>query len=167
MAITDRKTGSVADVALAPTVSDTTGPTVAEITAGTRLETYIVGDGISTPRSGATTDISSLAERETYNIATTITNGDITMSLWREFDGTDAAWTALDDSADPPTTQYLIVARGGFSGAAGAPVATDECDVYTVQVVSRSPSPPNKNDGQSFEATLAVVGVDFAATVAA
>lgn len=164
MAITDRKTGSVADIALIPACSDTTAPTVAEITAGDRLECYIV-DSIDTPRSGRTTDISSLCERETYNIATTVENGDITATLWREFDGTDTAWTALDDTAATPVTQYLVVCRGGFSGTAGAPATGDNVDVYTVQVSSRSPEPPTKTEAQRFSVTLACLGVEFDATV--
>jgi len=166
LAKTDRRTGSVVDVALAPAVSDTAAPTVAEISAGTRLEDYIVGS-FSTPRSGSAAEIGGLSDRETFYIAATIDNGTVTIPMWREFDGTDTAWAALDDTANPPTNQYLVVSRAGFTGAAGAPVSTDVCDVYTVQVISRQPADPDKTAGQQFEAVLAVSDVAFDSVVAA
>ena len=165
MANTDRRTGSVFDAAFGSSSVTLTAPTVAEITALDRIECYIV-DTIDTPRSGSTTDISSLCERETFNIAATIENGDVTATLWREFDGTDTAWALFDDSANPPTTNYLVICRGGFSGAAGVAATGDIVDVYTVQVVSRSPMGPDKGEAQRFEVTLAVTAVSFDVDVA-
>ena len=165
MANTDRRTGSVFDAAFGSTSVTVAAPTVAEIEALTRIECYVV-DTIDTPRSGSTTDISALCERETFNIAATIENGDITSTFWREFDGTDTAWTLFDDSANPPTTNYLVICRGGFSGAAGISATGDDVDVYTVQIVSRSPMGPDKSEGQRFEVTMAVTAVTFDATVA-
>lgn len=164
MAKTDRRTGSVVDMAFGSSAVTVSAPTVAQINALTRIECYTV-DSVDTPRSGSTTDVSALCERETYNIAATIENGDITGTFWREFDGTDTAWTLFDDSANPPTTQYLVVCRGGFTGAAGIAASGNTVDVYTVQVVSRSPVAPTKADGQRFEVTMAVVGVVFDETV--
>jgi len=160
MAKTDRRTGSVVDIAFGSTAVTVAAPTVSQVNALTRVECYLV-DSIETPRSGTTTDISSLCERETFNIATTITNGDITGTFWREFDGTDTAWALFDDSANPPVTNYMLICRGGFSGAAGIAATGDDVDVYTVQIVSRSPVGPNKTEGQRFEVTFAVVAVDF------
>ena len=166
MAQSDRRTGSVVDVAFGSALT-VAAPTVAEITAMTRLECFIVGDGIDTPRSGSTIDISSLCERDNYDIAGVITNGPITATLWREFDGTDTAWAALDDTADPPDTDYLVICRAGFTGVAGAPVAADEVDVYTVQIVSRSPSAPSKTEAQRFDAMFAVADHEFDVAVVA
>lgn len=166
MPIQDRRTGSVVDVAFGSTTVTASAPTIAQITALTRLECFIV-DGPDTPRTGSSTDISALCERETFNIAATITNGDISVTMWREFDGSDAAWAAMDDSANPPTNQYLIICRGGFSGANGAAASGDIVDVYGVQVISRAPMAPVKTDGQRFEATLAVTSVLFDVTVPA
>lgn len=166
MAKTDRRTGSVVDMAFGSSALTVSAPTVAQINALTRIECYTV-DTVDTPRSGSTTDISALCERETFNIAATIENGDITGTFWREFDGTDAAWALFDDSAVPPETQYLVVCRGGFSGAAGVAASGNIVDVYTVQVVSRSPMAPTKTDGQRFEVTMSVVAVVFDEVVAA
>ena len=168
MAITDRQTGSTVDVAFGIPVVTAGAPTVAEIGALDRLECFIV-DSIDTPRSGSTVDISALCQRETFNVAATIENGDISMTLWREFDGTDTAWAALDDSATVPVTASLVLCRAGFTGAGDPPasVAADVVDIYTVQVVSRSPVGPSKTEGQRFEVTLAVVGVEFDVAVVA
>ena len=166
MPITDRQTGSTVDIAFGSSAVTAGAPTVAQVNALTRLECFIV-DSMDTPRSGTTTDISGLCERETYNIAATIENGDIGMTMWREFDGTDAAWTAMDDSANPPTTASLVVCRAGFTGTAGIADTGDVTDIYTVQVVSRAAVGPAKADGQRFEATLAVVGVEFDVAVLA
>lgn len=160
MTKTDRRTGSVVDMAFGSSTVTVTAPTVTQINALERIECYTV-DTVDTPRSGSTTDISSLCERETFNIAATIENGDITGTFWREFDGTDTAWALFDDTANPPETQYLVVCRGGFSGAAGIAATGDIVDVYTVQVVSRSPVAPTKGDGQRFEVTMSVVAVAF------
>lgn len=166
MAIEDRRTGSVFDAAFGSTTVTASAPTVAQINALTRIECYIV-DTLDTPRSGSTTDISGLCSRETFNIAATITNGDISTTMWREFDGTDTAWALFDDSANPPTNQTLVICRGGFSGAAGIAASGDNVDVYSVQVVSRAPAGPAKGDGQRFEVMMAVTAVDFDVTVAA
>ena len=166
MAIEDRRTGSVFDAAFGSTTVTASAPTVSEINALTRIECYIV-DTLDAPRSGSTTDISALCQRETFNIAATITNDDITATMWREFDGTDAAWTLFDDSANPPVNAKLVVCRGGFSGAAGIAASGDDVDVYSVQVVSRSPVGPTKTDGQRFEVVMAVTAVEFDVTVAA
>ena len=126
----------------------------------------MTGAGITTPRAGNETDISSLNTNDNFSIPTTKTNGPITIEAWREFDGTDAAWAALADTTTPPATQYLVVCRGGFSGAAGAPATGDTVDTYTVQVSSREPGPVDKENGQMFAATLAVQGADLDGTVA-
>lgn len=164
MAIEDRRTGSVFDAAFGSSAVTVSAPTVAQINALTRIECYIV-DTLDAPRTGSTTDISALCSRETFNIAATITNGDISATFWREFDGTDTAWALFDDSANPPTNQTLVVCRGGFSGAAGIAATGDDVDVYSVQVVSRSPVGPLKGDGQRFEVVMAVTGVVFDETV--
>lgn len=164
MAITDRRTGSVFDAAFGSTTVTVSAPTVAQVNALTRIECYIV-DTLDAPRTGSTTDISSLCQRETFNVAATITNGDITGTFWREFDGTDTAWTLFADTANPPVNSTLVVCRGGFSGAAGIAASGDDVDVYSVQVVSRSPVGPTKGDGQRFEVVMAVTGVTFDETI--
>lgn len=167
MAITDRQTGVVADFAWVTTLTSTTSPSIAEINAGTRFECGIVGDSMDTPRTGQTTDISALCDRETFNIPTIVENGNISAMLWREFDGTDVYWALATDETDPPPTAYLVVCRGGFSGASGVAATGDNVDVYTVRTVSRSPVAPSKTEAQQFEWTIAVQGTAFDSTCAA
>ncbi len=166
MAREDRDTGARADMAFGTSaIADTTAPTVAEITALTRIECGLITGTLDTPRTGSTTDISANCERETFNVAATIENGNITGTFYREFDGTDEFWALFDDQTVPPPTAYLVIARGGFTG--GTPTAGDDVDVYTCNVVSRSPMAPNKSEAQRFMATLSTVSVDYDGTVAA
>ena len=163
MAATDRQNGSVADIAFgAAGITSTTAPSAAEINALTRIECGIV-DGPTTPRSGSTIDISGLCDTEDRYKAGNLNNGPITITLWREFDGTDAYWTLFDDAT--AGTQHLVIARGGFAGATAA--AAGVVDVYTVEVMKREPSSPARNEAQRFEVELAVTQVDFDSVAAA
>jgi len=154
---TDRSNGTIVDAAFGPTLTSTTSPTAVEINAMTRIECGIV-DGPNAPRTGSTVDITGLCDEESRKKRGTTDNGDITITMYREFDGTDAFWAAFDDATT--TTQYLVISRGGFAAATAA--ATDVVDVYTVQMLSREPSSPTRTESQRFVATLAVVApVDF------
>lgn len=164
MAKEDRRIGSVADIAFGSTgIADVTAPTAAEVAALTRIECGLV-ESIDTPRTGNTTDISSLCERETFHIASTVDNAPITGMGWREFDGTDEYWTAFDDTAVPPVTQHLVMCRGGFTS--GTPTAGDIVDVYTVQVMHREAVGPNKTEAQRFSFSLAVSNVESDVAIA-
>lgn len=162
MAVADRLNGLFADIAFGSSSVTVGAPTVAEIAALTRIECAII-DGPTTPRNGSTIDISGLCDEETRMKAGTTENAPITVTLWREFDGTDAYWTLFDDAT--AGSQYLVMARGGFTG--GTPTAADNVDVYTVEVMKREPSSPVRNEGQRFAVELAVIQVDFDSTVAA
>ena len=164
MAATDRQNGSVVDAVFgASAIVSTTAPTAAELGALTDIECGIVS-GPDTPRNGSTIDISGLCDEENRKKAGPTDNGDITITLWREFDGTDAFWTLFDDATQG--TQYLVIARGGWT-TTGTPTAADICDVYTVEVMSREPGAPVRGEAQRFTVMLAVTQVDFDAVVAA
>ena len=164
MAISDRRTGSVEDVVLVTTLASTTAPSAAEINAGTRLEPYMIG-GLDRPRSGNVADVSAINDRENYSIPASIDNGPLSAMMWREFDGTDTAWAACDDTTNPPPTRYLVVAAGGFAGATAA--ADDVVDVYTVQISARESEAAEKDEAQRFRATWAVQGTDFDSVIVA
>ena len=167
MAVADRLNGLFADIAFGSgAISDTTAPTVAEIGALTRIECAIV-DGPETPRSGSTIDISGLCDTETRQKAGITTNEPVTLTVWREFDGTDAYWTLFDDAT--AGSQHLVICRAGFTGAGdpAAPLATDIVDVYEVEVMKREPSAPVRNEGQRCMVELAVIQTDFDGVVAA
>ena len=163
MAAADRVNGSVVDIVFGSSgISDTSAPTAAELGALTDIECGIV-DGPDAQRRGSTIDISALCDTDDRMKAGNITNEPITLTLYREGDGTDAFWTLFDDSTTG--TQHLAVARFGWT-ATGTPTATDVCDVYTVEVMKRSPMSPVRNEAQRFEVELAVIQVDFDAVVA-
>jgi hypothetical protein len=155
----DIKVGSVADIAFGSSgVADVTAPTVAEINALTRIECDIVGnEPVSTPRSGNVIDISSLCDRENYELPTTIVNGRIRIPFFRYLgDGvTDVAWDLFDDSANPPTEQHLAIARYGFAGATAA--ADDVIDLYTVMVIVRGEMDIAKENDQRGFVELSVL----------
>lgn len=164
MAATDRKNGSVADIVFGSgTIANTAAPTAAELGTLTDIECGIV-DGPDTPRSGSTIDISGLCDTEDRYKAGNISNDPITITLWREFDGTDAYWTLFDDAT--AGTQYLVIARDGWA-TTSTPTAADVCDVYTVEMMKRQPSAPARNEAQRFMVELAVTAVDFDSVVAA
>lgn len=162
MAVADRLNGLYADIAFGSSSVTVAAPTVAEITALTRIECGIV-DGPATPRNGSTIDISGLCDTETRMKAGTLENAPVTITLWREFDGTDEFWTLFDDAT--AGTQYLVICREGFT--AGTPTAADNVDVYSLEIMKREPSAPVRNEGQRFAVELAVIQVDFDSTVAA
>lgn len=158
MAKADRRNGSVADVSFgASTVTDPA--TALEVTALTRIECGLVDGSPDTPRDPTEIDISGLCDRESASISGRIINGMIVGSAYREMDGTDEFWTAFDDTANPPATQTLVVCRTGYT--AGTPAAADVCDVYTVQVASRSPEPLDGTDAQRFGFSLTVLEARF------
>jgi len=146
--------GSAADIAFgASGIATVTAPTVAEVNALTRIECDIVGGGqVTTPRTGNTVDISSLCDTENYEVPTTIVNGRIQIPFFRYLgDGiTDVAWDLFDDSANPATTQHLVICRYGFQGAGTPPIAAadDVVDVYTVKIIVRAEDPISKDVDQ-------------------
>ena len=160
----DRRTGSVEDVVLVDSIADPTSPTATEINAGVRLECFMIG-GLERPRTGNSADVSSNCERDNYSVPAGIDNGPCVATMYRHDDGTDAAWVACDDTANPPVTKFLVVATFGFP--TGTAASGDNVDVYTVQQSSRNPEQTDKAQGIRFVATWDVQDVEFDVTVAA
>ena len=166
MAVTDRQANATIDVALGSSSVTVTAPTVAEIAALTRLECGLIS-GPTTPRTGTTIDLSALCDTETRQKAGRTTNDPISLTAYREFDGTDAFYAACDDSVTG--TQYLVVCRAGFTGAGdpAAPLAGDIVDVYTIEILNRTPEVGDSNAAQRFSAQFAVTARNMDVTVAA
>ena len=153
MAVADRQNGTVVDVSFgASGIADTSAPTVAEVAALTSIECGIV-DGPDVPRSGSQIDLSALCDEVDRQKAGNISEGPITATLYREFDGTDAYWALFDDATSG--AQHLVICRAGFTS--GTPTATDVVDVFTVEVMSRSEQAPTRADAQRFNVELAVI----------
>ncbi len=169
----NRRLGSTADVAFgASGIADMSAPTVAEITSLTRIECDIVGSGtIDTARTGSSARIEGLCEMESAEIAAFITNSPVSMQMYRHFEdgvaASDDVYVLMDDTANPPTTQHLVICRGGFSGALGVAVATDIVDVYEGQVSERNPIGPQQSSAQMFDVKLTVLSVQHHVSIAA
>jgi len=167
MAAADRKSGLYADYAIGTSTVTLTAPTVAEINALTRLECGLV-DGFDLPREGSTIDISGLCDSSSRKQRGPSDNGDGSAEAYREFDGTDAYWAACDD--DPTVgTQTLVRCPAGFSGAGDPAIAAtgDLVDLYTVEVIARSPMQETRSDAQRFRVEVAVIDVVFGVAVVA
>ena len=166
MAKTDRRNGSVLDMSFGATTVTAGAPTVAEVTALTRIECAVVGDGsVSTTRSPSYVDIAGLCDFSSAQLAGRVTNDPIEIPLFREFDGTDEFWVLFDDTADPRPIQTLVVCRAGYTG--GVVTAADVVDIYTVQVAARSPQDVADGDAQAFDASLSVITAEFDVAIVA
>ena len=132
-----------------PTVADEDlNPTVGEIEGGTDLTDFILTlDGSTTGNTLPTPTFASLFE--------TSISGTVTATFTAEFyrdDETDTAWDTLPRGTDG----YFVVARFGFSGTDGAPVADDDCEVWPVRITARSAMALTNNEVQRFGIEAAI-----------
>lgn len=147
----------------APTISDKASPTVAEVTtAGEDLTGFLLRDGLSTPKSGSTIDVAGVDSRYNSTARGSFGGDPIQVTFFRD-DTTDTAWDTLTDTTDG----YLVIFR--FAPAtAGAPAASDKCEVWPIEVISREPQPIADNQAQRFTVTCAVpTPPELDATIAA
>lgn len=163
----DRRAGVVSHWYFVDAIADISAPTVAEITAGTRFDMSMVGANPTIPRAAAEVEVHGLSDVETASVPGQKTAGLITFSVYRHADATDEAWALFDDTVNPPPTKYLVGARNGFSGAAGAPVAADKCEVYTVQVATREDVGVDSNTAHQSNIALSRQASNVSAVVAA
>jgi hypothetical protein len=132
----------------APTVANTSAPTVAEVeTAGTDITPFL--SSLDTPLDGDAPDSSDLASAFNKSVAGTF-GGGATGTFYRD-DTTDTAWTTfprLDEG-------YITIRRFGGSGV--AMVATDDVEVWHVRVITRSPATLDRNSVQMFTVDFATL----------
>ena len=144
---------------LVPTVSSIAAPTVAEITAGTDITSFMPRSGLSTPRSFNTTDTSSIQSLDD-TAAVGTRGGDVfPLTFYRDNTGaSDTAWnTILEDTA-----WYLVIrdAKSSAAGGSTAAVATsDKVRVYPVSVGAQQPTDPAADAEATFTASLVVTSV--------
>jgi hypothetical protein len=112
-------------VAFCTSVATLTAPTVAEINAGTRLETFITPTGLNiTPTTGAV-DVSNLGSKANAERA-----GRVKYALKMTFHhdgGTDTAWNLF-----PYRTNGFVVVRRGIDRTV-AFATTQQAEVYAVE----------------------------------
>ena len=148
----------VVEIFVVPAIADISAPTTAEITAGDDLTGFVKRDGLSTPQSGSTADISDIGDRFNKNTAGSYGGDNVSVTAYRDDeDGEDSAWDALI----PLTEGYLLVSRFG------TPEAGSKVEVYPIVVISRSLADTADNEAVSFTTDIAVVDVpDLDAIVA-
>lgn len=146
-------------LAFLPAVADISAPTVAEISAGTDLTSFLISLNASTQGNTVPTpDISTLFET---SIPGTV-QASLTADFYRD-DTADTAWTTLPRA----TTGFFVVQRYGATPGVD-PGSGDEVEVWPVSVVSRTMSNMANNTAMTFTVTCSVPEVpDEAATVAA
>ena len=156
-------------VHFAPAVADITAPTLAEIAAGTALTDFITPAGLDTPDEGQEADASDLGSARDKTVPSTV-SGNPSGEFYREGDPagggplTDDAWDALPRL----TIGYLIIARFGGSGVAGAIDTGDEVEVWPVRVSNRNNVRAARGETYRFTANFALTDdPEYAAVVVA
>ena len=146
MAVKGYITPGLSKVFWAASITAPTGPSAAEINAGTEITNALQGMP-DAPRTGNVADDSDLSTRVDKQQRGTISLGEITLRIKRTT-ATETEYSALaeDDSG------FLIVFRKGTAGA--SPAAGDVCDVYTVDVNVKGPGTPGRNEVDFALATL-------------
>lgn len=132
------------------TLTSTTAPTVAQVTAGVDLTPWLRQDGLNRTITSALTDVADA--RDTFDrtdIGTYSATMEITF-LRDSVEGNDDAFTTLTRGA----RGYMIVAPFGFTGVAGAPLATDRVEVWPCVVSSRGPEAEGKEKAQVIKITF-------------
>lgn len=165
-------TGSVLFVTA---VADKDAPTATELgTGAVKLTPFLTRDGLKTPATGNTIDLSDASSRFNKTGPGSYGGDAAELTCFRDSkSANDIAWTTLP----PGTVGYLVVARFGWNQDAGTdgvgtaastPTAGDRCEVYPVTVISRAMADTADNEASKFSVTLAITDEPaFDAVVAA
>lgn len=141
----------------APTIANTSAPTVAELGVGTDVTPFL--STIDTPLDGDAVDSSDLASAFNKTVAGTY-GGNISAEMYRD-DTTDTAWTTFDRNVEG----YFVIRRFGGSGTAW--VIADVAEVYHVRIITKSPGTLDRNNVQMFSVDAAVLDEPVLAAVVA
>lgn len=134
-------------VSYVPTISSTAGPTVAELNAGTALESFLLQDGFSHDSSNESVETTALSS--TYDTALP-GRRTLETSLTMKFQGdASAPFSTLAGNPDG----YLVVRR--FVAATTAWAAGQTVEVYTVQYGDRKRLPAAANEVLKFSVDVA------------
>ena len=133
-----------------PTIAAAATPTIAEITAGVRLDEHIVPDSIAGFTSeGQTVDATDLAAKREKNVPGLATTTNGSFALYRGDEAADTEATLLDDFLTDLATNeagYVVFVPNGS-------VADGElADVFPSAVLSVNAAPPQ--GGQSARWTV-------------
>ncbi len=147
-------------VSFVPTISSTSAPTVAELDAGTRLDSYLTPDGLGLEFGNDEVDITALSS--TYNAALP---GRQTVSTELTLKHQGDATAPFSTFASKPNG-YLVIRRN--VAATTAWTAAQTVEVYTVQIGTRRRVAPAANEVlkftvQAFHSSAPVFGATVAA----
>lgn len=147
-------------VTFAPTVTNVAAPTVAQLTAGTDITTFLTKDGLNIALSQNTVDNTSLAETFDAQLVGSW-GGSLTLTFKRDASA-DTAWDLFEHG----DVGYIVVRRG--VAHAGAFAASDKVEVYPVQSGEPVPNATAANAQATATVTFAVTAQpDLHAVVAA
>ena len=143
------------------TLSSTTSPSAAQITAGIDLEGSITPDGLNLSSSQAKTDTTSLASTfNTFAPGRTDFDAELTIAL------DDASTTVYNALATPGTAAYLVVRYGVAATTDWA--ATQKVDIYPVTTGQMMKNAAAANELQTAKVPLFIsTAPSFDKTVAA
>jgi hypothetical protein len=146
-------------VTFAPSIANTAAPTVAELNAGTRIDTLITPDGLNISFEQATVATAKLSSTfDTEGPGRRKARPELTLVRQTP---TDTAWNLLTYG----TTGFIVVRRTLDSATAWA--TSQKVEVYPVQCGQRQPVPPAANEMQKFVISMFVTAPhDDNATVA-
>lgn len=146
-----------------PTISNKSAPTVAELTAGKNLTPFLRRDGLTTPKSGSTIDVSTVEDRYNSTAAGSYGGDPIEIMLYRDNGTTltDLAWTTLAPASGSTAavSGFLVIHRfgaGTAKTATSAPTAADRVEVWPIEVTSREMAPIADNEAQRFVVKCAI-----------
>jgi hypothetical protein len=137
--ITGYITPGLSQVFWVPTLTSTTTPSAAEINAGTEITAALQGMP-DAPRSGNIADDSDLSSRVDKQQRGTITLGEVTLRLKRTASTETQYLAVVEDAAG-----HLAVFRKGTASGTAAGSA-DVCDVFSVEVNTKGPGTPGRNE---------------------
>jgi hypothetical protein len=140
-------------------VANKAAPTVAEITAGTALTTFITKDGIDAPVTANNVDAAFI--HETFDSQVTGSwGGEVTLTMKRDVTA-DTAWNLCVYG----TAGFLIIDR--FRNSGTLPSAGQKVEVWPAQMHQPAVVPPAANTLVTFTEKFAITSQpNLSATVA-
>lgn len=130
-----------------------TAPSVATLSTGVPITGYMRRDGMSTPMTGSTIDISDAGSRKNKQGIGTYGGDKATLKLYRDAVlASDTMWPLFAQGL----YGFLVVFRFGMAGATPA-VADRATDIFHCGVSSRANTDVAENDPQAFTAELAIL----------
>ena len=142
------------------TIADISGPTVAELNAGTNITGFITKDGVNPGLSPNMVDSATI--EDIFDAQGVGSYGaSFTLTMFRDA-ATDTAW----DLCVYGTSGYLAVRRGVPSATAWT--AAQDAEIYPAQMHEPLPEPSAANEQVKFTDQLAITDApDLKAVVAA